>query len=146
MENKPKRTPTILQGKTYYDIIEINPKGYFINPINSNGTVSKIIRINVNDAGYFQPRFRLPTLSDLNGFWDIEIFISSSVPTESLFRPIPILVSTQSSINQTFTTQGTIERGSSVIFTGVSENQYVTVGNFSQGYNPESEAIKDTSN
>ena len=70
-----------LQGKSYYEITELDPEeeGYTINPFNSDGTLIPRIQVNFNLNDLGQQIFTLPSLGELNGNWNIEIIISVSI-------------------------------------------------------------------
>lgn len=118
-----------LQGKSYYEISEIDPEeeGYTINPFNSDGTLIPRIQVNFN-LNDLQQIFTLPSLGELNGNWNIEIIISVSI--SDLIDRSKVTIVTQGYVNGLLDGISSLSYGQSVSFRGTSPTSYIATGVF----------------
>jgi hypothetical protein len=119
-----------LQGKSYYEITELDPdeEGYTINPFNSDGTLIPRIQVNFNLNDLGQQIFTLPSLGELNGNWNIEIIISVSI-SDLIFRG-KVTIVTQGYVNGLLNGISSLSNGQSVSFRGTSLTSYIATGVF----------------
>ena len=118
-----------LQGKSYYEITELDPEeeGYTINPFNSDGTLIPRIQVNFN-LNDLQQIFTLPSLGELNGNWNIEIIISVSI--SDLIDRGKVTIVTQGYVNGLLDGTSSLSNGQSVSFRGTSPTSYIATGVF----------------
>lgn len=123
-----------LQGKSYYEITELDPEreGYTINPFNADGTLIPRIQVNFRIEGI--EIFTLPSLDSLNGNWNIEIIVSVSIP-ETPFKG-GVRIVTQGFVNNSFGSTSSLGYGQSVSFKGASPTSYIATGVFNPSDRP----------